>query len=120
MQICELPSPFLFFVLVLQLRDDRGIRQRRRVAERLAFGDVAQQAAHDLARARLRQVGGEDDVVRLVDGPNLARELSAGHPAATVIASHFDEVITFGKRMLRNDHFQVYGNNDLVGPVHEA
>ncbi len=48
-------------------------------------------------------------------GPNLARELAAGHPAATVIASHFNEVINYGKRLLRNDHFQVYGNNDLVG-----
>jgi glycerol-3-phosphate dehydrogenase (NAD(P)+) len=48
-------------------------------------------------------------------GPNLARELAAGHPAATVIASHFNEVINFGKRLLRNDRFQVYGNNDLVG-----
>ncbi|NJM26551.1 MAG: glycerol 3-phosphate dehydrogenase, partial [Bacteroidia bacterium] len=35
--------------------------------------------------------------------------------AATVIASHFNEVISVGKRMLRNDRFQVYGNNDLVG-----
>jgi glycerol-3-phosphate dehydrogenase (NAD(P)+) len=48
-------------------------------------------------------------------GPNLARELAAGHPAATVIASHFNEVINFGKRLLRTDRFQVYGNNDLVG-----
>jgi glycerol-3-phosphate dehydrogenase (NAD(P)+) len=48
-------------------------------------------------------------------GPNLARELAQGHPAATVIASHFNEVINVGKRLLRNDHFQVYGNNDLVG-----
>jgi glycerol-3-phosphate dehydrogenase (NAD(P)+) len=48
-------------------------------------------------------------------GPNLAKELAAGHPAATVIASHFNEVISLGKRMLRNEQFQVYGNNDTVG-----
>ena len=48
-------------------------------------------------------------------GPNLSKELSEGHPAATVIASHFDEVINIGKRLLRNDNFQVYGNNDVVG-----
>ena len=60
----------------------------------------------------------EESVVARVGclaGPNLARELAEGHPAATVIASHFDEVINVGKRLLRNDHFQVYGNNDLVG-----
>ena len=48
-------------------------------------------------------------------GPNLSRELASHQPAATVIASHFDEVITIGQRMLRSDYFQVYGNKDLVG-----
>jgi glycerol-3-phosphate dehydrogenase (NAD(P)+) len=48
-------------------------------------------------------------------GPNLSKELAEGHPAATVIASHFNEVINLGKRLLRNDNFQVYGNNDVVG-----
>jgi glycerol-3-phosphate dehydrogenase (NAD(P)+) len=59
----------------------------------------------------------ESIVVRVgcLAGPNLARELAAEHPAATVVASHFDEVVSAGKRLLRNDNFQVYGNNDLVG-----
>jgi glycerol-3-phosphate dehydrogenase (NAD(P)+) len=59
----------------------------------------------------------ESVVVRVgcLAGPNLSKELAAGQPAATVIASHFNEVIVLGKRLLRNDKFQVYGNNDLVG-----
>src|SRR5688572_25905800 len=59
----------------------------------------------------------ESVVVRVgcLAGPNLSKELAAGQPAATVVASQFNEVIQLGKRMLRNDHFQVYGNNDLVG-----
>lgn len=59
----------------------------------------------------------ESVVVRVgcLAGPNLSKELAAGQPAATVIASPFNEVIQIGKRLLRNDHFQVYGNNDLVG-----
>lgn len=59
----------------------------------------------------------ESVVVRVgcLAGPNLSKELAEGHPAATVIASHFNEVINIGKRLLRNDHFQVYGNNDVVG-----
>ncbi|PRY86712.1 NAD(P)H-dependent glycerol-3-phosphate dehydrogenase [Mongoliibacter ruber] len=48
-------------------------------------------------------------------GPNLAKELSAGQPAATVVASRFNEVILEGQRLLRNDKFQVYGNSDIVG-----
>lgn len=59
----------------------------------------------------------ESIVVRVgcLAGPNLARELAEGHPSATVIASPFDEVISIGKKLLRNENFQVYGNNDLVG-----
>lgn len=59
----------------------------------------------------------ESVVVRVgcLAGPNLSKELAARYPAATVIASHFNEVISIGKRLLRNERFQVYGNNDLVG-----
>jgi glycerol-3-phosphate dehydrogenase (NAD(P)+) len=48
-------------------------------------------------------------------GPNLARELFLGHPAATVVASKYNEVILEGQRLLRTDKFQVYGNSDIVG-----
>jgi glycerol-3-phosphate dehydrogenase (NAD(P)+) len=48
-------------------------------------------------------------------GPNLARELAMQHPAATVIASPFEEVISIGQRLLRTDRFQVYGNKDIIG-----
>lgn len=59
----------------------------------------------------------ESVVVRVgcLAGPNLARELAAGQPAATVVASRFDEVITEGQKLLRNDKFQVYGSFDLIG-----
>lgn len=48
-------------------------------------------------------------------GPNLARELYLGQPAATVVASKYNEVILEGQRLLRSDKFQVYGNSDIVG-----
>ena len=48
-------------------------------------------------------------------GPNLAHELGEGQPAATVVASRFDEVIQTGQRLLRNDLFQVYGSDNLIG-----
>jgi len=59
----------------------------------------------------------ESVVVRVgcLAGPNLAREISQKLPAATVIASHFDEVIQIGQQLLRSDRFQVYGNKDLIG-----
>ena len=59
----------------------------------------------------------ETVVVRIgcLAGPNLAKELEAGQPAATVIASRYDEVIQEGQRLLRTDNFQVYCNQDIIG-----
>lgn len=59
----------------------------------------------------------ESVVVRVgcLAGPNLSKELEARQPGATVIASPFNEVLSIGKRLLRNDRFQVYGNNELIG-----
>ena len=59
----------------------------------------------------------ESCVVRVgcLAGPNLARELADKQPAATVVASHFNEVIEEGQRLLKSDRFQVYGSQDLIG-----
>ena len=59
----------------------------------------------------------ESVVVRIgcLSGPNLATELVQQQPAATVVASHFKEVINEGIRLLRSDRFQVYGSSDLIG-----
>ncbi len=48
-------------------------------------------------------------------GPNLAKELADKQPAATVVASRFDEVVQTGIRLLRTERFQVYGSTDLIG-----
>ncbi len=59
----------------------------------------------------------ESVIVRVgcLAGPNLATELVEKQPAATVLASHFEEVIQVGKKLLRNERFRVYGNDDLIG-----
>jgi len=59
----------------------------------------------------------ETSVLRVgcLAGPNLAKELDERKPAATVIASHFDEVVQIGQRLLKNDRFMIYGSKDLVG-----
>lgn len=59
----------------------------------------------------------ETTVVRVgcVAGPNLASEIAQAKPAATVVASQFDEVVEKGQKLLRNDNFLVYGGHDLIG-----
>ncbi len=48
-------------------------------------------------------------------GPNLAREIMAGKPAGTVIASAYREVVERGARALNSQRFRVYGSRDVVG-----
>lgn len=48
-------------------------------------------------------------------GPNLASELAQKQPAATVIASPFNEVIKEGCKALKSNRFQVHESNELKG-----
>ncbi|QSE96979.1 NAD(P)H-dependent glycerol-3-phosphate dehydrogenase [Fulvivirga lutea] len=79
--------------------------------------DTVKSLAREDVRTMSEVIMDESVVVRVgcLAGPNLAKELYAGQPAATVVASHFDEVIDAGERLLRNDLFQVYSNKDLIG-----
>src|SRR5690606_24081887 len=59
----------------------------------------------------------ESNVRRIgcMSGPNLARELAANQPAATVIASRFDEVIREATLAIKSSRFQVYASHDMFG-----
>lgn len=83
--------------------------------------DVKEKVSAPLSRENvmtMSEVIREETVVVRVGclaGPNLAKELEEGQPGATVVASHFNEVILTGQQLLRNPRFQVYGNSDLIG-----
>jgi len=59
----------------------------------------------------------ESTVLRIgcLAGPNLAREILQDKPAATVIASEFQEVIDVGTKLLSSNQFFVFGSNDIRG-----
>ncbi len=59
----------------------------------------------------------ETSVIRTgcLAGPNLSKEILDGQPAATVIASDFDEVIAAGREVLASDKFIIYGSYNLKG-----
>lgn len=59
----------------------------------------------------------ESTVIRIgcMAGPNLAKEILADKPAATVIASEFKEVVDLGIRLLSSERFFVFGSEDLKG-----
>jgi glycerol-3-phosphate dehydrogenase (NAD(P)+) len=83
--------------------------------------DIDTMRPHDLKLSQIKTMSElirqETGVVRVgcLAGPNLSAELAEHQPAATVIASRFEEVIQEGTQALRSDRFQVYGNKDLLG-----
>lgn len=59
----------------------------------------------------------ESSVVRVgcLSGPNLAAEMMAGQPAATLVGSRFREVIQAGQSSLNSHKFHVFGSYDILG-----
>jgi glycerol-3-phosphate dehydrogenase (NAD(P)+) len=53
--------------------------------------------------------------VGVLTGPNLAREVVAGQPAATVVAMTDDTIAREVQELLRTETFRVYTNPDLIG-----
>jgi glycerol-3-phosphate dehydrogenase (NAD(P)+) len=53
--------------------------------------------------------------VAALSGPNLAREIAAGLPAVSVVASHDAELAAEFGEMLASDRFRLYTNADLIG-----
>ena len=53
--------------------------------------------------------------VAALSGPNLAREIAAGKPAGSVVASQDAELASDVAAMLSSDRFRVYTNPDVVG-----
>jgi glycerol-3-phosphate dehydrogenase (NAD(P)+) len=69
---------------------------------------------------RMSQVVGEvADVpmeqVAVVSGPNLAREIAAGHPTATVVACTDHDRAVALQRACSTGYFRPYTNTDLIG-----
>ncbi|MDZ7880405.1 MAG: NAD(P)H-dependent glycerol-3-phosphate dehydrogenase [Saprospiraceae bacterium] len=62
-------------------------------------------------------IADETAVVRIgcLSGPNLASELIAGQPTATLIASRFDEVVDAGQAVLNSKRFHVFGSREILG-----
>jgi len=53
--------------------------------------------------------------IAALSGPNLAREIAAGKPVGSVVASDDAELAAELASVLSSDHFRVYTNPDLVG-----
>ena len=87
----------------------------------LNYGEEETESPNVIKREHVRTMSQviteESSVVRVgcLAGPNLAKELADKKPAASVIASEFDEVIEVGRNLLKNDRYLIYGSTDLIG-----
>jgi glycerol-3-phosphate dehydrogenase (NAD(P)+) len=54
-------------------------------------------------------------VIGVVSGPNLAREVVAGQPSATVVAMPDDQVARRVQSLLMSDRFRAYTSRDVIG-----
>ena len=74
-----------------------------------------------VTRANIRTmsevIAEETSVIRIgcLSCPNLASDLIAGQPTATLIASRFDEVIDAGQAVLNSKRFHVFGSYEILG-----
>ncbi|MEE8409223.1 MAG: NAD(P)H-dependent glycerol-3-phosphate dehydrogenase [Myxococcota bacterium] len=53
--------------------------------------------------------------IGVLSGPNLAREIMAGQPAGSLVASRYDEVVSATQQAFAGGLFRVYGGRDVVG-----
>jgi len=114
-----LAEPHRLFLLAVPSAHLRGTLQRLRQhlfqpAALLSVVKGIEEGTH----LRMSEVVGEELPGRRVaalSGPNLAREIAAGMPAATVVASTDAELATELAAVLGSDRFRVYTNPDLVG-----
>lgn len=70
---------------------------------------------HQLLHTIVLDVLGEDRPMAVVSGPNFAKEVAAGLPGATSVASYDEALLEDWARFLRSDTFRVYKSDDIIG-----
>lgn len=83
----------------------------------LKITDPSAPITRDNLRTMTEVIREESVVVRVgcLSGPNLAREIFEGQPTATVVASHYEEVIQKTTQVLSSKRFQVFGSHEVLG-----
>jgi glycerol-3-phosphate dehydrogenase (NAD(P)+) len=114
-----LAEPHRFFVLAVPSAHVRSTLERlaNRLYPQAPILSVVKGIEED-THLRMSQVIEEllpDRRVAVLSGPNLAREIAAGKPAGSVVASEDEELAAELASVLSNDRFRAYTNADLVG-----
>ncbi len=115
----ELSEPYRLFILAVPSANLRPTLQR--LADRL-HPDVAVLSAvkgiEATTHLRMSEVIAAElpgRPIAVLSGPNLAREIAAGKPAGSVVASANGRVAMEIAELLGSDRFRLYTNTDVVG-----
>lgn len=105
-------SPYLRPYHIL-IHGTKGFDIKNMSEEELKQGKITRNSVRTMSEV----IQEESVVVRIgcLSGPNLASEIMAGQPTATVIGSKFDEVVSVGKKVLSSRQFQVFGTYEILG-----
>jgi glycerol-3-phosphate dehydrogenase (NAD(P)+) len=114
-----LGEPYRVYVLAVpsaHLRET--LRRLAAVLDRNAAVLSVVKGIEEGTQLRMSQVVGQvlpGARVAVLSGPNLAREIAAGKPAGSVVASDDDALAAEMAGLLAGDRFRVYTNPDVVG-----
>jgi glycerol-3-phosphate dehydrogenase (NAD(P)+) len=115
----ELAEPHRFYVLATP---STHLRQTIRALKTQLHPDAALlsvvKGIEEGTHLRMSQIIGEELPERRVaalSGPNLAREIAAGKPAGSVVASDDADLAAELASVLSSDRFRVYTNPDVIG-----
>ncbi len=108
--------------LVIFALPSHATRSVAKVSSQFFKGDeIVLHATKGIEEHTLKRIsvvlGEELPIMRIgaISGPNLAGELARNEPAATVVASPFNDVIEAGEKVLTTARFRVYTGSDLSG-----
>jgi glycerol-3-phosphate dehydrogenase (NAD(P)+) len=116
-KVFETPQDLIIFALP----SSATRAQAKLIAPYLKGSEIILHATKGIEESSLKRISQvlaeELPVIRIgaISGPNLAGEIIKNEPAATVVASVFDDVIVAGECILSNPRFRVYTCHDLIG-----
>jgi glycerol-3-phosphate dehydrogenase (NAD(P)+) len=115
----HLGEPYrVYVVAVPSAHVRRTLRRLAPVLDRNAAVLSVVKGIEEGTQLRMSQVIGQelpDARVAVLSGPNLAREIAAGKPAGSVVASEDEALAGEMVALLAGDRFRVYTNPDVVG-----